>query len=168
MCRIEGGQAHAGHGGGSFRLRFTDEVGRSMRFPCRARPKGAGVATGHDTGSPGSSERRSACRGEYNDCRAAGRRGGGNVISGDTAMKKLVAMALVLGLVGAAAADDKAKADPTGTWKWTVEFGGQQREQTLKLKLEGDKLTGSMVGRNQETPIEDARYKDGEVSFKVT
>jgi len=84
-------------------------------------------------------------------------------------MRKLVAMALVLGLVGvAAAADDKAKADPTGTWKWTVEFGGQQREQTLKLKLEGDKLTGTMVGRNQETPIEDAKYKDGEVSFKVT
>lgn len=40
---------------------------------------------------------------------------------------------------------------------------------TLKLKLEGDKLTGAMVGRNgQETAIEDGTFKDGEVSFKVT
>jgi len=61
-----------------------------------------------------------------------------------------------------------AAANPTGTWKWTVEFGGQSREMTLKLKLEGDKLTGAMVGRDgQETPIQDAKCADGEVSFKV-
>jgi hypothetical protein len=59
--------------------------------------------------------------------------------------------------------------DPTGTWKWSVMFNNQTREQTLKLKLEGDKLTGSMVGRNnQETPIENATYKDGDVAFSVT
>ena len=40
---------------------------------------------------------------------------------------------------------------------------------TLKLKLDGDKLTGAMVGQNgQETAIEDGQFKDGEVSFKVT
>jgi hypothetical protein len=73
----------------------------------------------------------------------------------------------VAGFLGAARADDKA--DPTGTWKWTVEFGGQQREQTVKLKLDGGKLTGTMLGRNnQETPIEDGTFKNGEVSFKVT
>ena len=45
----------------------------------------------------------------------------------------------------------------------------QKREVTLKLKLEGDKLTGAIVRRdNQETPIEDAKYKDGEITFKVT
>jgi hypothetical protein len=65
------------------------------------------------------------------------------------------------------AADEST--DPTGTWKWSVTFNNQTRELTLKLKLEGDKLTGSMLGRdNQETPIEDASYKDGEVAFKVT
>jgi hypothetical protein len=82
--------------------------------------------------------------------------------------RMMVAMAVVvalLGLVGLAQAAD----DPTGTWKWTVEFGGQQREQTLKLKLEGGKLTGAMVGRNnQETAIEDGAFKDGTISFKVT
>lgn len=59
--------------------------------------------------------------------------------------------------------------DPTGTWKWSVTRNNQTREATLKLKLEGDKLTGAMLGRNnQETAIEDASYKDGEVAFKVT
>jgi hypothetical protein len=62
-------------------------------------------------------------------------------------------------------ADDKA--NPTGTWKWTV--GQNNREVTLKLKLEGDKLTGSMPGRQgREIKIEDATYKGGEISFKVT
>lgn len=59
--------------------------------------------------------------------------------------------------------------DPTGTWKWSVTFNNQTRESTLKLKLDGDKLSGTMLGRdNQEIAIEDAQYKDGEVSFKVT
>jgi hypothetical protein len=79
----------------------------------------------------------------------------------------VVVLVAVAGFLGAARADDKA--DPTGTWKWTVEFGGQQREQTVKLKLDGDKLTGALLGRNnQETPIEDGTFKNGEVSFKVT
>jgi hypothetical protein len=85
-------------------------------------------------------------------------------------MRRLLVTALVVTLAGsfsAARADDKA--NPTGTWKWTVSIQGQDREMTLKLKLEGDKLTGAMVGRNnQETAIEDGQFKDGEVSFKVT
>jgi hypothetical protein len=86
-------------------------------------------------------------------------------------MRRLFVTALVVtlaGSVGALRADDKA--NPTGTWKWTVPGqGGQTREMTLKLKLDGDKLTGAMVGRNgQETAIEDGQFKDGEVSFKVT
>jgi hypothetical protein len=85
-------------------------------------------------------------------------------------MRRLVAAALVLtfaGLAGPARAEDKP--NPTGTWKWTVTRNDQTREVTLKLKLDGDKLTGAVVRReNQETPIEDGKYKDGEVSFKVT
>jgi hypothetical protein len=85
-------------------------------------------------------------------------------------MKRLVAAALVLALVGLAGVARAAdKADPTGTWKWTVTFGGQERQQTLVLKLDDGKLTGHMLGRdNQEIPIEDGACKDGEVSFKVT
>jgi hypothetical protein len=83
-------------------------------------------------------------------------------------MKRLLAVAVVVAVVGVvdfARADDKP--DPTGTWKWTV-TGRRPMEMTLKLKLDGDTLTGAMVGRNnKETPIEDAQYKDRVVSFKV-
>lgn len=74
---------------------------------------------------------------------------------------------LIVGLAGIAQAADKP--DPTGTWKWSVTFNDQTRDMTLKLKLEGDKLTGNMLGRNnQEIAIEDASFKDGEVAFSVT
>jgi hypothetical protein len=85
-------------------------------------------------------------------------------------MRRLTAAALVLAaaaLVGVARADDKP--NPAGTWKWTVKFNDQSVDLSLKLKLDGDKLTGTYVGRdNKETPIEDATYKDGDLAFKVT
>jgi hypothetical protein len=88
-------------------------------------------------------------------------------------MKKALSVVLVLLFAGVASvtlADDKS--DINGKWKWSAGGGGgkgQAREQTVELKLEGDKLTGSLLGRNdQKTPIEDASFKDGEVSFKVT
>jgi hypothetical protein len=82
-------------------------------------------------------------------------------------MKRLMA-AVALVLVGLASPVMAAE-NPTGTWKWTVSQGGQDREQTLTLKLEGDKLTGSMAGRNNtSTEIADASFKDNKVSFSVT
>jgi hypothetical protein len=80
----------------------------------------------------------------------------------------LLALLLVSSL--AVAQDKDAKPDPTGTWTWKVMGqNNQAREQTLKLKLEGDKLTGALVGRNdRETKIEKPTYKDGELSFEVT
>ena len=75
-----------------------------------------------------------------------------------------MAFLLIAGTVQAA-----EKPDPTGTWKWSVTFNDMKRDFTLKLKLDGDKLTGAMLGRNnQETAIEEASYKDGEVAFSVT
>jgi hypothetical protein len=59
-------------------------------------------------------------------------------------------------------------ADPTGTWKWSVERNGQTFESTLKLKLEGSSLTGVYVGRQNETPIEEGKFENDTVSFKVT
>lgn len=62
-----------------------------------------------------------------------------------------------------------AEENPTGTWKWSTERNGQKMETTLKLKLEGGKLTGTISGRdNTETAIEEAAWKDGEVTFSVT
>jgi hypothetical protein len=81
-------------------------------------------------------------------------------------MNRLVVATLVLAVAGLARAEDKP--NPTGTWKWKVNFNGQESERTLKLKLDGEKLTGTITGiRNEESPIEDAKYKDGEVTFKV-
>lgn len=98
--------------------------------------------------------------------------------------KMLVAMAAGLVLVGVGStvvrAEDKPAApatekpavaakDVTGTWAWEMEGrDGAKREMTLKLKQEGEKLTGSMPGRNGETEISDGTVKDGTVSFKVT
>ena len=78
----------------------------------------------------------------------------------------VVLLALVV-LVGVARAEDKA--NPTGAWKFSVSFNNQTFERTVKLKLDGDKLTGSMSGREgqPDTAIEDGKYKDGQVSFKV-
>ena len=74
---------------------------------------------------------------------------------------------LVLGLGTSAFAADKASA--AGKWKWSYERGGQTNETTLTLKLDGEKLTGSVTGRgNTESAIEEGKVKDGEVSFKVT
>jgi hypothetical protein len=84
-------------------------------------------------------------------------------------MKRLLAATLVLFIVAAAAvvrADDKP--NPTGTWKWEATYNGQTRETKLKLKLEDNKLTGAVVGRDgQETAIQDAKFDDGTVSFTV-
>jgi len=84
-------------------------------------------------------------------------------------MRHLMTAALVLVMVAVAGLARAEGTDPTGTWKWTVTRGEQKYESTLKLKLEGDKLTGAMLGRSgQETAITDAKCKDGEISFTVT
>lgn len=62
-------------------------------------------------------------------------------------------------------------ADPSGTWTWTVagRNGGQERTTTLKLKAEGEKLTGTISGRQNQSGIEisDGKVSGDEVSFTV-
>ena len=90
-------------------------------------------------------------------------------------MKKLALVAFLLGMFGLIGAINTAvaadKDDPTGTWKWKVKFGEKEFDATVKLELKDGKLTGSMPGFGKgakDTPIEDAKFKDGEVSFSVT
>jgi len=85
-------------------------------------------------------------------------------------LTSLLSLAAVVALTAgiSAQAQDK-KADPTGTWKWSFAGqNGQTRETTLKLKLDGDKLTGTISGRGGETAIEDAKLTGEDISFKVT
>ena len=85
-------------------------------------------------------------------------------------MKRILVAAFVVALtapLGIARADDKP--NPAGTWKFTIQMGDNQRDVTLKLKLDDNKVTGTISGRNNtDTAIEDATFKDGEVSFSVT
>ncbi|HWE39541.1 MAG TPA: hypothetical protein VG406_23530 [Isosphaeraceae bacterium] len=81
----------------------------------------------------------------------------------------LAAIGLVAGLVTSTAVADDKKADATGTWKWTVERNGQKFENTLKLKQDGKKLTGTINGRQgTDIDIEDGKVDGEDVSFKVT
>ncbi len=57
-----------------------------------------------------------------------------------------------------------------GTWKasFTTQ-NGQTIESTFKLKQDGDKLSGVVIGRNgNETPLEDIALAGDQVSFKLT
>lgn len=67
-------------------------------------------------------------------------------------------------------------ADATGTWTWTrpARNGGEALKMTLKLKAEGEKLTGSVTSPGRQggdpvkTEISDGKIKGDEISFTVT
>lgn len=67
------------------------------------------------------------------------------------------------------AAQEAKSADLNGPWHWETEGrDGQKRVTTLKLKQEGEKLTGTISGfRGQDTEISEGTVKNGEFSFKV-
>ena len=84
-------------------------------------------------------------------------------------MRRVIAIWVVLAVVGMAnVATAEGPAEPTGTWNWR--YFNQNAVHTLKLKLEGDKLTGTIQSyqNGRESPIEDAAYKGGIVTFKHT
>ena len=86
-------------------------------------------------------------------------------------MKKLALAAFVLGivgLVGGVQAEDKKAADPTGTWKYTVERNGKKSDRVLKIEAKDGKLTGTISGGKTDTKIEDGTFKDGKIAFTVT
>jgi hypothetical protein len=87
-------------------------------------------------------------------------------------MRRLTVVGCVLVFAGLlSTVQAQQAANPTGTWKWQQQGrGGQTQERTLKLKLDGQTLTGAVVvGQdNQEVAITEASFKDGTVSFKVS
>lgn len=63
---------------------------------------------------------------------------------------------------------ETAKADATGLWKWTITTqDGQSIEAKLRLKREGEKLTGVSIFGDNETPITEGTLKADEVYVKV-
>jgi hypothetical protein len=76
---------------------------------------------------------------------------------------------LVLVLTSAAFADDKKPASIDGTWTWKYKLrDGTEGEAKLKLKQDGEKLTGTYIAREgAETPIEDGKIAGDELRFTV-
>jgi hypothetical protein len=55
-----------------------------------------------------------------------------------------------------------------GTWKWYTFFGERRFESKATLKLDGDKLTGTMPGRDgRTTAITNGTFSSGEVFFEL-
>jgi hypothetical protein len=57
-------------------------------------------------------------------------------------------------------------ADVNGRWR--AEFtspDGQQRVNTFTFKAEGEKLTGTVAGSQDETPIQNGRISGDDISF---
>ena len=93
--------------------------------------------------------------------------------NGLTTLIKAAACA-ILALGAVAQAQDK-KADPSGTWTWTSpgRNGGPDRKSTLKLKLDGEKVTGTLSapgrgGQSSDVEISEGKIKGDEISFSVT
>jgi len=93
----------------------------------------------------------------------------------------LATAVLVLGIVGAPVRAGESTVNPTGTWKLTIVTTNNQSQptaQTLKLKLDGATLTGTLsynVGpvvsgkaRTSELPITEAKFQGNEISFSFT
>ena len=58
-------------------------------------------------------------------------------------------------------------ADVTGKWTGKMETPNGSRDVTYTLKQDGDKLTGTVPGRNGETPISDGSIKGDDISFTL-
>ena len=82
--------------------------------------------------------------------------------------RKLLACCLVAGLWFACgltlAADDPAKV--AGTWKVSVSGGAGSAEQTIILKQDGNKITGTFKGPRQSGPLE-GTVEGNNISFHV-
>ncbi len=94
-----------------------------------------------------------------------------------TAALTVAVLAWPLGLVRAA---EKGAVDPSGTWKITRFKPGTTNQigsaETLKLKLETGKLTGTITGRSSingkvkifEWPVKDTKLDGDDIAFTVT
>lgn len=64
--------------------------------------------------------------------------------------------------------DTADAADANGNWNTVLILGdGNRIEGTLKLKQDGDKLTGVTVRNENETQIQDGKIAGDEITFKV-
>ena len=79
-------------------------------------------------------------------------------------------LAVLMTLTLSAFAEDKKDVNVDGTWKWNYKTrDGKDATAAVKLKRDGDKLTGVYVAREgQETPLTDGKITGDAISFTVT
>ena len=89
-------------------------------------------------------------------------------------MKTILSAALValtlLGLNTHSHAQEKKddKANPVGTWACEYEIGGMKRTATLTIKIEGDKIVGTMSWADQKDhKLKDLKFKEGKLAFSA-
>lgn len=64
---------------------------------------------------------------------------------------------------------EPSKIDPTGAWNWSMtRSNGDKTEATLKLKLEGQKLTGTVSNGDWSVDLENGQIQGNEISFQTT
>lgn len=81
-------------------------------------------------------------------------------------MRILLGMAAAVCLVCATSASALAAADANGTWKWSFNANGNNIDILLKLKADGEKLSGTVAfGDRPGTEIMNGEFKNDEVSF---
>lgn len=85
-------------------------------------------------------------------------------------MKKVFASGLALALFCAVAALAYAQASPNvdGEWDMTIDSPQGQRKALLKLKREGDKLSGTLKNARGETALTSAAIKGDEITLVMT
>jgi hypothetical protein len=69
----------------------------------------------------------------------------------------------------AAGSSASTSANAEGLWKWVIVLdSGESHDLSLRLKQEGEKLSGVVIIGDNESPISDGLVKDNEVTLKVT
>jgi major membrane immunogen (membrane-anchored lipoprotein) len=69
---------------------------------------------------------------------------------------------------GSAPAGASSAGDPlSGEWEGSADAGGQQIPFTLKLKLEGEKVTGTSETAQGAIPLTDGKFSAGKLSFAI-
>ena len=64
---------------------------------------------------------------------------------------------------------ESSKLDLTGTWRWSMtRSNGEKTEASMKLKLEGEKLTGTISGGDLNVELENGRINGDEIAFQTT
>lgn len=78
-------------------------------------------------------------------------------------MKKVLSI-----LGGLALAATLFAADISGNWTGKMEIPNGSRDVNMTFKVAGGTLTGTVSGRNSDSPIENGKISGDDVSFTVT